>query len=294
MAVDWKKGEVALDVRAEQRPQPFYASAAVTDKLVIVGSRDKRVHALDRDKGEEVWSFPTGGRVDSSPVVVGERVYVGSLDGNLYVLDLAKGTEVQKIELGWAGRPASPAVGDGRLVIGTDKGTVYCLGSEEVSLAARFDVPANARNTALDWRRIMATAETTQEKTGLGNYFVANYPPFSFWKPTYLPDAQAALDAPPEPDTPLGLYLHIPVLPQALQVLLLPRLHRQERPRRRDLPRRPGQGSRAVQPAARRRRPAARVRLLRRRHAVVPQRRPAAQPDDAAARRSCPGTAPRK
>ena len=33
----------------------------------------------------------------------------------------------------------------------------------------------------------------TQEKTGLGNYFVANYPPFSAWKPAYLPDARAAL-----------------------------------------------------------------------------------------------------
>src|SRR5689334_4484671 len=52
--------------------------------------------------------------------------------------------------------------------------------------------------------------EATQEKTGLGNYFVANYPPFSFWKPAYLPDARAALQAAPEPDTPLGLYLHIP------------------------------------------------------------------------------------
>jgi oxygen-independent coproporphyrinogen III oxidase len=50
----------------------------------------------------------------------------------------------------------------------------------------------------------------TQEKTGLGNYFVANYPPFSSWKPTYLPDAQAALHGTPEPGTPLGLYLHIP------------------------------------------------------------------------------------
>lgn len=50
----------------------------------------------------------------------------------------------------------------------------------------------------------------TQEKTGLGNYFVANYPPFSYWKPTYLPDAQAALHSTPDPDTPLGLYLHIP------------------------------------------------------------------------------------
>jgi oxygen-independent coproporphyrinogen-3 oxidase len=56
----------------------------------------------------------------------------------------------------------------------------------------------------------MATAESTQEKTGLGNYFVANYPPFSFWKPDFLPAARAALSAPPKPGTPLGLYLHIP------------------------------------------------------------------------------------
>jgi coproporphyrinogen III oxidase-like Fe-S oxidoreductase len=56
----------------------------------------------------------------------------------------------------------------------------------------------------------MSTATIDQEKTGLGNYFIANYPPFSFWKPTFLPDAEAALDSDPEPGTPLGLYLHIP------------------------------------------------------------------------------------
>jgi oxygen-independent coproporphyrinogen-3 oxidase len=49
-----------------------------------------------------------------------------------------------------------------------------------------------------------------QEKTGLGNYFIANYPPFSFWKNTYLPDALAAVNSPPRPGVPLGLYLHIP------------------------------------------------------------------------------------
>jgi oxygen-independent coproporphyrinogen-3 oxidase len=56
----------------------------------------------------------------------------------------------------------------------------------------------------------MQSAETSQEKTGLGNYFVANYPPFSFWKPNHLADAQAALHRPPNPRTPVGLYLHIP------------------------------------------------------------------------------------
>jgi oxygen-independent coproporphyrinogen-3 oxidase len=52
--------------------------------------------------------------------------------------------------------------------------------------------------------------EATQEKTGLGNYFVANYPPFSAWKPSHLGAALAALRSQPRPDTPLGLYLHIP------------------------------------------------------------------------------------
>ncbi len=53
-------------------------------------------------------------------------------------------------------------------------------------------------------------SEAVQEKTGLGNYFVANYPPFAAWKSAYLPDALAALQTPPRPGTPLGLYLHIP------------------------------------------------------------------------------------
>src|SRR5262245_38901184 len=51
---------------------------------------------------------------------------------------------------------------------------------------------------------------TDQANTGLGNYFVANYPPFSAWKPEHLAAARTALDAPPRRDTPLGLYLHIP------------------------------------------------------------------------------------
>jgi oxygen-independent coproporphyrinogen-3 oxidase len=56
----------------------------------------------------------------------------------------------------------------------------------------------------------MSTAAADQEKTGLGNYFIANYPPFSFWKNGYIADAERALNSPPRPGVPLGLYLHIP------------------------------------------------------------------------------------
>src|ERR1700683_1508129 len=51
---------------------------------------------------------------------------------------------------------------------------------------------------------------TEIEETTAGSYFVSNYPPYSFWSPAYVGDAYAALDRAPAPDTPLGIYLHIP------------------------------------------------------------------------------------
>jgi len=53
-------------------------------------------------------------------------------------------------------------------------------------------------------------APPLEKQTTVGNYFVSNYPPFSFWKPEFIPDALAALERPPRPGTPLGVYLHIP------------------------------------------------------------------------------------
>jgi oxygen-independent coproporphyrinogen-3 oxidase len=45
----------------------------------------------------------------------------------------------------------------------------------------------------------------------VGSYFVATYPPFSVWSAEAVErDANPALQAPPNPATPLGLYLHIP------------------------------------------------------------------------------------
>ena len=54
------------------------------------------------------------------------------------------------------------------------------------------------------------TTHSSAQATTAGNYFVSNYPPFSFWKPDSVADALEAFDAPPDPKTPLGLYIHIP------------------------------------------------------------------------------------
>jgi oxygen-independent coproporphyrinogen-3 oxidase len=54
-----------------------------------------------------------------------------------------------------------------------------------------------------------AKAPPLQKETTVGNYFVSNYPPFSFWKPEFVPEVTQALERPPA-DIPLGLYVHIP------------------------------------------------------------------------------------
>ena len=54
------------------------------------------------------------------------------------------------------------------------------------------------------------TTSAASDRTEVGNYFIANYPPFSTWKKEAVEtDARPALAAPPT-DVPLGLYLHIP------------------------------------------------------------------------------------
>ncbi len=56
----------------------------------------------------------------------------------------------------------------------------------------------------------MTTEATKPEKTEVGSYFIANYPPFSTWKKEYTQQALEAIGQPPAPGVPLGLYLHIP------------------------------------------------------------------------------------
>ncbi len=54
------------------------------------------------------------------------------------------------------------------------------------------------------------TDEPPREATREGNYFVSNYPPFSFWRPERVGEAVSALGSAPVAGTPLGLYVHIP------------------------------------------------------------------------------------
>lgn len=114
---------------------PYYSSPAVgpigdssrkTRWAVVVGGRDKMVHAIDADSGESLWTVPTRAGIEGSPVIVGAQVIVGGLDGKIYCLELATGEEHWIYNAGTPFR-SSPAIAGGNLYIASDEGLVYCF-----------------------------------------------------------------------------------------------------------------------------------------------------------------------
>ncbi len=126
--IDWQAAEAVWRYESPAGAASYRSSAAVTDGAVIVGSRDRLVHALHPEDGAPLWTFATRRNVDASPVVVGERVFVGSADGRFYALALADGEALWEFEAG-GGIVGSPAVAEGRLVVTTSRGDVFCFGA---------------------------------------------------------------------------------------------------------------------------------------------------------------------
>jgi outer membrane protein assembly factor BamB len=127
LALDLKTHSFKWRYKHPEREFPFYSSAAVSGGRVVVGGRDKMIHALDATTGKAAWTYMTRARVESSPAIAGSRVYVGSGDGRFYVFDLATGAKLWEYDM--AGPlSASPAIAGGRIVIGSQDGRLVCFG----------------------------------------------------------------------------------------------------------------------------------------------------------------------
>jgi outer membrane protein assembly factor BamB len=85
---------VAADVHVAWRAEVGQRLTApvVAEGRVLVSDIDSHtVHCLDAAKGEALWSYTAGGRVDSPPTISQGRVLFGSADGWVYCLRAADG-----------------------------------------------------------------------------------------------------------------------------------------------------------------------------------------------------------
>ena len=84
-------------------PGPLTAVVVAGGRCCVARRESNTVCALKADDGAPLWSFTTGGRIDSPPAVFGQAVYFGSADGWIYCLRASDGA------LAWRFRVAPEA-----------------------------------------------------------------------------------------------------------------------------------------------------------------------------------------
>lgn len=91
-----------------------------TDNLVFIGAANKKMYAVDADKGTKVWEYTTIGQIFSSPTVDNGVVYFGS-DSLVYGLDAKTGNSkwLYDKNIKRSIVQASPLIVNGNIYFGT-------------------------------------------------------------------------------------------------------------------------------------------------------------------------------
>jgi outer membrane protein assembly factor BamB len=76
----------------------YSSSAAVDDRLAVVGSRDGCVYALDARTGAQRWKNCTRDLVTATPVLTRDAVYYAGFDGRAYAVARTDGSELWRYD----------------------------------------------------------------------------------------------------------------------------------------------------------------------------------------------------
>ena len=141
---------IALDGRTISDPA-FKTDGAIVGSPIIygetlfVGSSDGNLYALTLELGE-IWRFPTGDKIWSTPAAADGVVYVGSADQRLYAIDVATGREIWHFEADGSVM-STPLIHEGRIYIGACDRNFYAIDAateEERAAAAAREEGAEA------------------------------------------------------------------------------------------------------------------------------------------------------
>lgn len=103
--------------RGPDNTNRFGGAPAVSDGVVYAGNWNGRLTAHDAATGDQLWATETGGRIESSPTVVGETLFV-TTGTDVWAVDIADGSERWRYREDPGSAIESPAVADGTLYAG--------------------------------------------------------------------------------------------------------------------------------------------------------------------------------
>ncbi|NLS78803.1 MAG: PQQ-binding-like beta-propeller repeat protein [Chloroflexi bacterium] len=126
----------------------IYGAAAAQDQMVYVASSDRQVYALEASTGAKKWSFETGNWVWSAPLVAEGRVYVSSMDHKVYCLDASTGQKIWEYSVG-AAMAGTPSYAEGMILVGALDSKVHALDAQTGAPKWSFET---ARKPFLNWK----------------------------------------------------------------------------------------------------------------------------------------------
>lgn len=120
----------------------------VKRNLLIFGSFDKNLYALDIDSGEIKGKFATKDIIYSTPEIYKDNVYFGSMDKNLYSLNLDTGKLNWHLDFG--GRIfARPKIIEGKIYIGSTNGIMREIDAQTGNILSSFIATERITNEML-------------------------------------------------------------------------------------------------------------------------------------------------
>jgi outer membrane protein assembly factor BamB len=134
--------------------------AVVSDGVAYIGNYKGTIYAISMRFGKTIWRYdPPGGKMASSPAVVGDELVVHGMDGHVRVLDRQSGRLLRQIVIG-SPIESSPVVRDGIDYFGAWNGAVYAL---------------DLRSGRLRWTHRTGSKITSSVALAGGTVFIGHY-----------------------------------------------------------------------------------------------------------------------
>jgi outer membrane protein assembly factor BamB len=128
LAVQTHTGGVAWRIAGADDLGHCFAGAAISGDTVVFATQGQKIVGVRRGTGKIAWQFKLKGGTEAPPTIAGGTVYASG-DGVLYGLNLRTGAEIWHTTLGGEIK-AAPAIAQGRLVLGSSDGAIYCFGAK--------------------------------------------------------------------------------------------------------------------------------------------------------------------
>lgn len=122
------------------------SSANFHGDLVLFGSRDAKLYALNRNTGEKAWELETADEVRCGITVVDGRAFVAGCDASVHIIDLDTGKEESAVEIDSQSGTTPSAVGN-LVFTGSEQAGIFGIDFKQAKIAWNFNDDEGAIST---------------------------------------------------------------------------------------------------------------------------------------------------